>query len=292
VDRRTLAVIVLGMLAVLAIGLVAGTLIPTLDSSGDSSGEGYPGGEERGGIDTETEDGLRDDPSPSILVWLSLAIAAVIAAGVVGVSIRYPHIGLPIAGVLVVLLLLATAAPSLEFQGNTVEENETAEGAFNETEPEGETGGGGPSGSVLLAVAGIVGALVLALGLVLRWPRGKTEPEEPDDAGEETGATALGEIAGRAADRIETGASGESENEVYRAWGEMTHHLDIENTETTTAREFQRAAVEAGMAPDDVRELTQLFERVRYGGEAATEDREQRAVAVLRRIESTYGDEE
>jgi hypothetical protein len=45
------------------------------------------------------------------------------------------------------------------------------------------------------------------------------------------------------------------------------------------------------MAPDDVRELTRLFERVRYGGESATAAREERAVQVLRRIESTYGEE-
>jgi hypothetical protein len=64
----------------------------------------------------------------------------------------------------------------------------------------------------------------------------------------------------------------------------MTAQLDIESGEATTPRELERRAVTAGMAPDDVRELTALFETVRYGGESATEDREQRAMAVLRRL--------
>jgi hypothetical protein len=71
----------------------------------------------------------------------------------------------------------------------------------------------------------------------------------------------------------------------------MTAQLDVEGPESTTPREFQAAAVEAGMGPEDVRELTHLFEDVRYGGYSPTADREQRALAVLRRIEEKYGDE-
>jgi hypothetical protein len=42
------------------------------------------------------------------------------------------------------------------------------------------------------------------------------------------------------------------------------------------------------MDPDDVDELTRLFERVRYGDERATDARAERAVAALRRVESAY----
>jgi len=118
--------------------------------------------------------------------------------------------------------------------------------------------------------------------------RAEIDTEEPDSQ------RALGAIAGRAADRIEDGdiEGADAENEIYRAWQEMTTQLDIENAEATTPREFRDRAVNTGLPPDDVRELTDLFELVRYGGEDATADREQRAVRVLRRIESAGGERE
>ncbi|PSQ15665.1 hypothetical protein BRD00_13465 [Halobacteriales archaeon QS_8_69_26] len=117
----------------------------------------------------------------------------------------------------------------------------------------------------------------------------RTDDEEP--AGEQAsvfagGAAAVGRAAGRAADRIEE--SEDLENEVYRAWVEMTRHLDVEHPESSTPAEFARAATEAGMDEEDVEELTWLFEEVRYGGRTATEERESRAIEALRRIESTY----
>ncbi|MFB6197887.1 MAG: DUF4129 domain-containing protein, partial [Halobacteriaceae archaeon] len=110
-----------------------------------------------------------------------------------------------------------------------------------------------------------------------------------EEAEEETDQTALAEIgraAGAAADRIV--ASGEAENEVYRAWMEMTDLLDLSEPETKTPGEFASAAREAGMNPDDVDELTQLFEEVRYGGLPATDEAEERAIKCLRRIEEGY----
>jgi hypothetical protein len=146
---------------------------------------------------------------------------------------------------------------------------------------------------------GSFAVVILGLILVLRRYGLRSDEESEDGDGDESESdeetAALGAIAGQAADRIEDGsADGGSgaDNEVYRAWAEMTAQLDIETGETTTPREFERQAAAAGMAPDDVRELTALFETVRYGGESVTEDREQRAVSVLRRIESTYGGEQ
>ena len=69
----------------------------------------------------------------------------------------------------------------------------------------------------------------------------------------------------------------------------MTAALDVDSPGTTTPREFQRTAVEAGMDRSDVAELTELFESVRYGGLEPTDERERRAVETLRRIESDYG---
>jgi hypothetical protein len=80
-------------------------------------------------------------------------------------------------------------------------------------------------------------------------------------------------------------------NEIYRAWLEMTRHLAVDRPRSSTPTEFAEAAVDAGMAREDVRELTDLFELVRYGGEAPTPDRVDRARDALRRIERTYGGE-
>jgi len=78
---------------------------------------------------------------------------------------------------------------------------------------------------------------------------------------------------------------------VYRAWAEMTAELEVDRPESSTPGEFATVAVDAGMAPEDVDRLTELFEEVRYGGHAPTDDREQAAVETLRRIESRYSDE-
>jgi hypothetical protein len=100
--------------------------------------------------------------------------------------------------------------------------------------------------------------------------------------------TAIAAAAGSAADRIEH--TGEVDNEVYRAYREMTADLDVLNPASATPAEFRAAALEAGLAREDVDELTAVFEDVRYGGEAPTEERERRAVDALRRIERTDGD--
>jgi hypothetical protein len=98
-------------------------------------------------------------------------------------------------------------------------------------------------------------------------------------------SAAVGEAAGRAADRIETDTS--LSNAIYSAWQEMTDPLDLPR-ETSTPGEFADAAIKSGMARKDVNELTELFEATRYGGIDASEERERRALAALRRIEREY----
>jgi hypothetical protein len=75
---------------------------------------------------------------------------------------------------------------------------------------------------------------------------------------------------------------------VYRAWREMTTHVGVPNPDASTPAEFAEAARRSGMAHEDVATLTALFRDVRYGGEAATEDRERQALAALRAIEARY----
>lgn len=149
-----------------------------------------------------------------------------------------------------------------------------------------------PSSVVLVVV---IGLLVVA-GLLYRREKGaeaespSNVTEEPDD---ETGTEAIGTVAGNVADRLED-EPGEPalENEVYRAWHEMTTRLPAANHRATTPGEFADAAVEAGLDPADVYALTELFRAVRYGETGATEDREARAVETLRRIEDRYGGDE
>lgn len=101
--------------------------------------------------------------------------------------------------------------------------------------------------------------------------------------------TGIADVAAEAADRIESGEV-DTENEVYRAWREMTEFLDVPNPETATPAEFREAARDAGMTAPDVTVLTDLFREVRYGGEAPTADREAAAVDALRAIEDVYGE--
>lgn len=110
------------------------------------------------------------------------------------------------------------------------------------------------------------------------------EPADEEDTDPDTAAFAR--AAGRAADRI-TEENASVDNAVYRAWLEMTGILELENPETIAPRDFAREAIDIGMAEDDVNELTELFNEVRYGGKDAT-PREDRALEILRNIESTY----
>jgi hypothetical protein len=72
----------------------------------------------------------------------------------------------------------------------------------------------------------------------------------------------------------------------------MTELLDVDEPSSTTPGEFATAAVAAGLGRSDVDELTRLFEDVRYGSTEPSEDLEARALAVFRRIESRYADQQ
>jgi len=143
----------------------------------------------------------------------------------------------------------------------------------------------------LLVVVALVG--LGAVAVVLASDAG--DADDPDDeaadvaADEQLEAVAgLSEVAGRAADRIERSTG--VDNEIYRAWVEMTEHLDVDHPDASTPGEFEAAAVNAGVDAETVAELTALFERVRYGDEAPTARTESRAADALRAIETSYSD--
>ncbi|WP_224270017.1 DUF4129 domain-containing protein [Haloprofundus salinisoli] len=189
------------------------------------------------------------------------------------------------------VLLTSCVTPQSPF-GFGSEENSTNSSLFpGSAGSSGLTGTGETVTSPTILLLAILGVVLVGAVLLLFVSTG-----DDDDVAESADAdaepipdvAALGEAAGRAADRIEADAN--TDNEVYSAWVEMTGLLDVERPQTSTPEEFAAAAEDAGMAREDVRELTSLFEYVRYGDGAVTAEREERAVAALRRIESTYAD--
>nr|WP_305882917.1 DUF4129 domain-containing protein [Halobellus rarus] len=142
----------------------------------------------------------------------------------------------------------------------------------------------------LLLLVALAGAVILLLATTTGRERDADETTDGPVAEPSADVRGVGAAAGTAADRIE--ADADVGNEVYRAWVEMTAHLDLDRPQSSTPGEFAAAAVDAGMDPDDVDELTRLFEAVRYGDERVTDARADRAVAALRRIESAYAGDE
>ncbi|WP_459191890.1 DUF4129 domain-containing protein [Halosimplex sp. J119] len=314
---RTVA---LALLCVAVIAFAAATLDSTTNPNPEV-GMGYTGvDEDLGGERTPTdepsgdsEDGrnspldLDTDPGtpfqlcqawlqqPLVQLLLVLGLVGVFAVGrwlddaATGLAAVFV-LGYP--GFFVYLLFTSCGAQNRGFLGLSDQGRPASEGG-------GLMGGAStvapPSLSTKLLFLLVVGTLVAVAALVLTGNHDQTEREtveadeedpEPEPA---TDVGAIGAAAGRAADRIE--ATDEFENEVYRAWAAMTDHLAVDHPESSTPAEFATAATVAGMDPDDVARLTELFEEVRYGGEAPTAEREETAVETLRRIEETYAAE-
>lgn len=159
-------------------------------------------------------------------------------------------------------------------------------------------GGGGERGTdsapapvptlLVLVGLGVVGlAAVVALA---RQTAGNRDTTTQGAGDRDTPTAAVGRAAGRAADRLD--AQSDVDNEVYRTWQEMTELLDVDEPARQTPGEFATAAVDAGLRRTDVRELTQLFEAVRYGRQDPSQEYERRAVTVFRRIEDQYSEDE
>lgn len=146
---------------------------------------------------------------------------------------------------------------------------------------------------VMLLIVAAIGLLVIGV-VVLRDDvpdqSSSVLAEGEDDAAEDR--VELARIAGETAQRLEDRIPEDEalENEIYRAWLEMTEQLDVDDPETSTPGEFASEAIDAGMTPSDVHELTELFESVRYGDRTPTSIQEQEAIELLSRIEESYGD--
>ena len=318
-NRDVARVLALALLAVVAVGLVSAT-VTDVTQPGVGSSEGGGGGagsvsengesDQPGLLPSEDERGEPvGDPSGGPANWGQIACVQElqtpqVQAGIVAALallfgvVRYRQNTLAavtvlgVVGPTVGLVYLALLCPSQDIPSSAASErgnpSEASEGGAMEGGSVPETVFDAPLWLVVLVAAVAVGVLLVAasrsdgFGSVF----GAAEPEEADAVS--SNVAAVGRVAGRAADRIQTGV--DADNEVYRAWAEMTEHLDVERPASSTPAEFADAAVAAGIDRADVEELRRLFEAVRYGGETATDERERRAVDALRRIEASYAD--
>lgn len=298
VNRNRILVLVAAIVCAGGLALAATTIDGPQSASsgyGDGSGAGMGNGSEAGGLPSE----IVDPVGPPIPAWVFDVLSAILLISLLmGIyrlikewDTEYLQTLLAIFGVVLLLLVIVMLF-----------------GSSGEPGGFGDSGGGGVIGSeqdepsrqpinAPMALLGVFGLVALALIVVIGKlsstspPLGATvygaeETEDEDDDSVEE----IAEAAARAADSIEDDQT--VENAVYRAWQEMTAALAVERPETTTPEEFATAAVDAGMAPDDVEELTWLFEEIRYGNAPATDERERRARQALRRIETTYGGDE
>ncbi|WP_089868714.1 DUF4129 domain-containing protein [Halogranum rubrum] len=312
-NRNTALTVVFALLAVVALSISAATLDTATTAEGGSRLGAGPGAES-GVSDSDTGGGVGNEgplfggqvssnfpcypvlSAPSTVALLLAGMALLV--GVVYWRTRSAilsgatlfGVGIP---VVLVQSLLTACVVSDEGESSLIPTPNNGSSILPEA---GGATGLNQAGEVLSAPSALLG-LVLVVAVVgsvlmLFLSTGDSteevpEPEvEPDDTAPDVAA--IGRAAGDAADRIE--ADADVDNEVYRAWGEMTRLLDVPRPQSSTAGEFAAAAVDAGMAREDVDELTGLFEDVRYGGADVTDEREARAVDALRRIESTYAD--
>jgi len=300
VDRRTVVVLVVGLVGVSGIALSAATLTDPADSAAEGDWLNFgPSEESEGDIVT----GTLDLPIPSLpfgLIWTALAVASL---GLVLVSFVLLDPEEMIRVALAVLVATAFFGVQLSLLGglnmgelDLFSQNVTGGNASLPSlsgEEQASPGGGGFSPLLFGA-----GALVVAVTLGVLFTRsGDEEALAVADDGEdertpdEERLASMGEAAGRAAEGIAASDVAAS-NAVYEAWVEMTEALDVSNPSATTSGEFAAAAVEAGMEPDHVEELTRLFEEVRYGDASVSAERADRAREALERIEAAYAGDE
>ncbi|WP_248299370.1 DUF4129 domain-containing protein [Halorhabdus amylolytica] len=291
VDRRTAGVLVVGVLAALALTFAAATLTNPAASSGvigvedDTSGlfgmaeiQEPPGGQ------------LPEFVITALTVVFVVVMIAGIVAGAILLDVRdlARIVGISLLGAVLAQLLLGPVSFPSNSSGGF--------GAVGSNGSFGPSGGGVPAagdGSVspmLLSGLGVVVLLALIALFALSTDEDTPEQAPEPEASDTEELASVGQAAGRAADDIED-SDVSTANAVYRAWIEMTDALEVSKRESTTPGEFAELAIEAGMAPDDVRELTRLFEDVRYGDEPVSETRAERARDALRRIESAYAGE-
>lgn len=307
-SQSTLQLLIIGLVSIAAVSMGAATITSPLEVAGtgsdpgagveelpDEGGDPATGGEGNGTVSDEGETTYYDvelercNEHLASIPGTILYFGAVV--GVLGLIKRRYSTGAALIGlyglspIVLTVYFLGTACPEADDVG-------VGAGALTDGSGVGDELLVGPDVSPIWLIGLLVGLLVAAAAVVVRASGDQTvdvdEDAEPD-AGAETDVRDLAAAAGDAADRLEE-HDADVDNAVYRAWWEMTRLLDVPNPDSATPGEFAEAAIDIGVDEDDVSELTELFEEVRYG-ERDPESREDHAVDVFRSIEDEYGAE-
>ncbi|AFZ73706.1 DUF4129 domain-containing protein [Natronobacterium gregoryi] len=292
----TVARLIAAIGGVAAIALAAATVDSPVEFGG-SGGAGTGDGSGTGLADQPPADRpVETVDVPPFLEYLVYALLIFVTIVVVWYLLTHRRDALRVLALCLLVALFVFAvvqvAPELFPPEETVEEPGSALAGG------GDDGFGTGDGDAVAAepiVAFLVVVTVIVVGglLISRHDGSETadgEPAadaaEPDERG--ASAAAVGSAAGRAADRLSDAT--DIDNEIYRAWREMTRPLEVDRPESSTPREFAQAAIDVGLERDHVEELTRLFEDVRYGHEEPTPEMERRATTVLREIELVYAE--
>lgn len=237
------------------------------------------------------------------ILWLLVAVVVVV--GGVGLvlervrrvdattgSVRPRLIVLGLAIVFGVLGVVLVAVRVFE-DGSGPRRQDGVGGPLLQGSPDAVATPAGPGAGVVLGVlaAVVLTGTILATYRLLRAratsavDASATADDDPPTAADDDGRDDVGQAAARAADHL-SGSGKPAENDVMRAYRELEAVVPVSRSATTTPREFAAAATDAGVDPDAVRELTALFETVRYGDREPTAELGGRAVAALERIEA------
>lgn len=312
--RDSLIPVAVALLCIVALGLGAATL--STDLGGGDSGPApvvtAPEGQNDTSMDGEPDEDIEDPEQtqprllhedgecvagydPMEIVWV-VTIFVFGVAGLVFIRTRNLMLG-AITVPLVILPAMFIMALLLAFFGCPVPGEQavtegTEQGFANETFSEAFGDGNGEDESAPVVNRFHLGGLFLGLALIVlilgylikRTKSSSDGGEQMRQTVDETSDHVIASAAGDAADEL----ADDTENGVYRAWARMAEVLDVEHPDTSTPREFADAALAAGLNPEDVSELTELFEEVRYGTTDVTPAQEDRAREALRRIEQTH----
>jgi len=299
-DRNRGLRVALAILAVVAVGLAAAAAAPLFEQG---AGSQVP-------VEQPVDTDRPEESGGEVPLPLEFIIYPIVAIAAITILIQFAAdpwewLKRVLTSVAVIAILLGAVllVPRFLAVGEPQRPNASAgpPEAGNETTQNGSAiAGEGASDSPLiptddLALVVLVAAVLGAVAL-LAWRVGAIQTALGVGGGSEGPSDDLdtiGEVAGRAADDVESAATPEAaDNAIYRAWSEMVDLLDAPDPQSGTPRQFASAAVEAGMDPGEVDVLTRTFEEVRYGGASLSPERRERATEALRRIEAPHGEDD
>ena len=138
-----------------------------------------------------------------------------------------------------------------------------------------------PTSWLIIAVSAILVGLLL-VGIWFFWRRLRAQ-ESPLERLADEAQLALADLQ----------SGSDVKDTVLRCYREMSQILSdqrgVERPRDMTPREFEHQLAAVGLRDEHIRQLTRLFERVRYGARQTGEREEREAVACLSAIARAYG---